>query len=353
MGKKPARPAAAKTIRGMGPPSAPPPLIIGTATAPGDLLVGDRKIAVRPGDTGEVLAARVVAAAAGPGATTIVQDGPEPASDEVAEPATPVAENPAAPTEVVSLDPFRAAGAAVIERLREPVPSRRRPPELTAEEEAAARAEINRTVDAAAAALGNLIDRIPEASAEDLATEEALAAPARPPFFRFMLPAVAPAAEPPTPGTLALRVRELERYLAERDRTIDGLNNRVQELGRERDAAQARLRELESENDERAADQATTAKTLRVFGDRVRELEELAAHAAAAPAGPALPPLTPGQHLEIYCGPPRAPRVERLEQGIAAALLALKAAGPCPDKADITLFRDLLLDCLTKPLTTP
>lgn len=128
------------------------------------------------------------------------------------------------------------------------------------------------------------------------------------------------------------RVRELEQQLAETTAAAAALR-------KERDAARFHL--------------SAESRRLLASADEIDNLRKQLDARPAAPGGPVLPPLTPGQHLEIYCGPPRAPRIERLEQGIGAAMLVIEREGKAGMTSSATrLARDLLADALKTPTAT-
>lgn len=368
---------ATTTLQGMGPPPAPP-VVTGTAQAPGRLVVGNEVVEIRPGDTGEEISRRFAEARAkaaalptaededpvdaaeryvearqrsGPGAETLAVDaappidptprdhgdgtsnvpsgrsgeGAQSASDEVEKQATPVAENPAAAPKALS-----GAGPALVPHgiVSRPPPGAQRPPMFRfmlppgAEEPR--------------------LDALVQAHGQGQESAES----------DTLLWVLGLLHEEPEAGATSAELRDqVEALLAElRELANGGGSGVIKALQEEAAGLRGRLAELGTSHRE-ALDERDSCR--RLAEDRAAEIRRLwaAVNAAPAAAAPALPPLAPGQHLELYCGPPRAPRVERLEQGIAAALLALRATGTLAGNGELQLIRDLLTDALKTPTT--
>lgn len=223
-----------------------------------------------------------------------------------------------------------------VDRLLKPeTASGRWRPELTPTERAQAVQEINGAVVAAASDLGRFIDSIPEAEADDgEARPEGV--DLGPPLIEVReeptpeLPA-AGSSPPPLLEPATSRPEDLS-ITAERARA---LAEEVHELRNQLTVAQ-----LKAEQAVLRAPEPPLAPRVSPAGVEVQTMEE-AVQLARLLARPKEP-----QHIEVYVGPPREARVERLEQGIRAVFRVLR--GSCgTDHERLQLADRLLTDTIT------
>lgn len=254
-----------------------------------------------------------------------------------------------------------ATGAEVLDSLMRP---RRYPKPLTPEQERAAVQEINATVARSRAAFEALLDRIPEAEADD-------APPA--PSDEVEEAATPVEDDRPWHASAAMGLGPLCGAEGEDDRCMDGSVSPAHEDGRDitctacravwlaegrAGRAEARAKELEQ-----ATPLSDLCDALGVLDDAFTwetacgAVEKLRERAAAAP-GAAVPGQPPQRHWEVYVGPPRAAGLARaearlllIEHGAASALRALERLltadkGNYLDRAPVVAVRTLLTDAL-------